>query len=356
MKTILIIEDNTDVRENTADILELSGYAVATAKNGKIGVEMANKLVPDVILCDIMMPILDGYGVLEALKLNNNTGSIPFIFLTALSEKIEMRKGMNLGADDYLTKPFSESELLDALQSRLVKHNFLKQEFSKTIEGVTQFIEAASAYMDLEHLSRNYSSTKYKRKDSIFVEGSASNSLYFIESGIVKTYKTTEKGKELVTGFHNSGHFLGQLSLLSNVGTYTESALVIEDAVLYKIPRLDFTTLINGNQEIANKFVSLISNDLIDLQEQLINIAFATVRQRVAKALLDIENSRVLIHENSEGICIAREDLAGLIGTATETAIRMLTEFKEEGLITFDGTRKIYIKEKRTLEDIAISG
>lgn len=356
MKKILIIEDNEDVRENTADILELAGYNVATAKNGKIGVEMVKKMSPDVIVCDIMMPVLDGYGVLEALNENTNTASIPFIFLTAKSEKIEMRKGMNLGADDYLTKPFSETELLEALQSRLKKHVFLKQEFSRTIEGVTQFIEAASKYIDLEHLSRNYTPIKYRKKESIFIEGSSALSLYFIESGVVKTFKTTEKGKELITGFHNSGHFLGQLSLLSDTGTYNESAMVIEDAELYKISKSDFTTLINGNQEIAKKFVGLISNNLIDVQEQLIDIAFATVRQRVAKALLDIANSRILTHEDSEGISIAREDLAGIIGTATETAIRMLTQFKEEGLISFDATRKIFIKEKKILEHIAISG
>jgi len=356
MITILIIEDNQDVRENTATILELSGYTVATAENGMVGVEKAREILPDVIVCDIMMPILDGYGVLKALNESPTTASIPFIFLTAMSEKLEMRKGMNLGADDYLTKPFTEVELLEAIESRFKRHQFLKKEFSKTAEGVADFIKEAQVVMNLEHLSREYIQSKYKKKDIIYKEGSFTNYLYFIESGVVKTFKTTEKGKELVTGLHSSGNFLGQLSLLSDKGIYTDSAMVIEDAEIYTMPKLDFTVLINGNKEVANKFISLISNNLIDFQEQLINIAFATVRQRVAKALLDIAKTSILTDSKSSGISISREDFAGLIGTATETAIRMLTEFKEEGLITLDASRKIYIKDKKVLEDIVMFG
>ena len=121
MKNILIIEDNIDVRENTADLLELANYKVATAENGKIGVEMVKKLQPDVILCDIMMPELDGYGVLQKLSENAKTASIPFIFLTAKTEKFEQQKGMNLGADYYLTKPFNEHELLTSIETILKK-------------------------------------------------------------------------------------------------------------------------------------------------------------------------------------------------------------------------------------------
>ena len=356
MKKVLIIEDNEDVRENTADILELSGYTVSTAENGKIGVEVAKKMTPDVIVCDIMMPELDGYGVLEALNENNDTASIPFIFLTAKTEKIDMRKGMNLGADDYLTKPFTEKELLDAIGSRLKRHGFLKKEFSRSIQGVSQFIEEASKYMNLEHLSRDYSVKRYEKKDWVFMEGNAANSLYFIEKGTVKTFITTEKGKEFVTGMHGHGHFLGQLSVLADGGTYIESATVVEDAELYEMPKMDFTTLVMGNKEVSNKFISLISNNMIEVQQQLVDIAFSTVRQRLAKALLNLHHSGVLTNEDRDGISIAREDLAGLIGTATETAIRMLTEFREEGLITIGESRKIIIEEQKILEDIVIFG
>ena len=354
MKKILIIEDNEHVRENTAEILEFANYKVLKAQNGKIGVEKAKEELPDVILCDIMMPELDGFEVLNLLNQNSKTSHIPFIFLTAKSEKRDMRKGMNLGADDYLTKPFTENELLDAISSRLKKHEFLKKEFSRTIQGVSQFIDEASAYLDLEHLSRDFVPKIYKKKELIYMEGDTANSLYFIESGALKTYKTTETGKEFVIGVYGSGDFVGQLSLLTNHRTYLESASVIEDAVLYEIPQQDFITLIHTNKEVSNKFVSLISNNLAEVQDKLVNMAYASVRQRVAKALLDLHKSRVLIPEDNEGICIAREDFAGLVGTATETSIRMLTEFKDEGLITIGAGRKIRVEDLKALEDIVI--
>ena len=356
MKKVLIIEDNRDIREVTAEILKLSGYNVSTAENGKTGVEMAIKVIPDLILCDIMMPELDGYGVLKALSENNHTASIPFIFFTAKSEKFDMRKGMSLGADDYLTKPFNLKELLDAIESRLKRHDFLKKEFSLTIEGVSQFIEDASKYLDLEDLSRDFTLLKFKKKESVFMEGSAANCLYFIQSGVVKTFKTTEKGKEMVTDLNTPGQFFGQLSLLSDHGTYIESATVIEDAELYEIPKLDFITLMTSNKEVANKFVNLISNELVDVKEQLMNVAFSTVRQRLAKTLLDIHNKGILTNKKESGISISREDLAGLIGTATETTIRMLTEFKEEGFVTIEATRKIVVNDTKALESIALFG
>lgn len=121
MKTILLIEDNDDIRNNTAEILELSNYNVIAAENGKTGVEKAIEHTPDLIICDIMMPVLDGYGVLHALHRNETTKNIPFIFLTAKTERSDLRKGMELGADDYITKPFTGTELLNAVDGRLKK-------------------------------------------------------------------------------------------------------------------------------------------------------------------------------------------------------------------------------------------
>ncbi|HEY1008164.1 MAG TPA: response regulator, partial [Sphingobacteriaceae bacterium] len=120
-RSVLIIEDNQDIREGTAEILELADYTVYTAENGKKGVELAVAHSPDIILCDIMMPELDGYGVLYMLNKNEQTAHIPFIFLTAKAERTDMRKGMEMGADDYLTKPFDDMELLSAIESRLNK-------------------------------------------------------------------------------------------------------------------------------------------------------------------------------------------------------------------------------------------
>ncbi|MFD2144022.1 response regulator transcription factor [Mucilaginibacter antarcticus] len=125
-KKVLIIEDNDDIRENVIEILELAGYTVTSANNGKTGVELAFQDVPDIILCDIMMPEMDGYGVLYLLSKRPETIAVPFIFLTAKAEHFDRRKGMEMGADDYLTKPFDDMELLSAIESRLKKRRASK--------------------------------------------------------------------------------------------------------------------------------------------------------------------------------------------------------------------------------------
>ncbi|HVQ19735.1 MAG TPA: response regulator transcription factor [Terrimicrobiaceae bacterium] len=119
MKKILVIEDEPDMRRNLTTILRLEKFLPLPAENGSIGLELAKKERPDLILCDVMMPELDGYGVIAALRANADTAAIPFIFLTAKGEKPDIRAGMNLGADDYLTKPVAKSDLLSAIRSRL---------------------------------------------------------------------------------------------------------------------------------------------------------------------------------------------------------------------------------------------
>jgi DNA-binding response OmpR family regulator len=356
MTKILLIEDNQDVRENTAEILELASYEVYTAEDGKQGLEVAMRIQPDIIICDIMMPEMNGYDVLLHLSKNKTTASSPFIFLTAKTERIDVRKGMNLGADDYLTKPFEESELLGAVASRLKKHSFLKKEFSKDIEGVNQFFNDVSIQRGMESLSVDRNVVTFNKKDFVFMEGDAAHTLYFLQKGAIKTYKTSESGKSLVTGLFGPGQFVGQLSLLTSKGTYRDTATVLEQAEVFKIPKADFTTLLFGDKLISNKFITMISNDLIDLQEQLISMAFSSVRQRLAKVLLDLSKNEILHNTTNKGINITREDLASLLGTATETGIRMLTDFKEESLISIGFHSEIIVKNKKTLEDIVLFG
>ncbi|HRE80282.1 MAG TPA: response regulator transcription factor [Opitutaceae bacterium] len=119
MKYVLLIEDNADMRRNLATILEMEGYTVVTCANGRAGLDSARKRMPDIILCDVMMPELDGYEVLQQLRAEPAFDDTPFIFLTAKGEKRDIRSGMNLGADDYLTKPVTATDLLAAIETRL---------------------------------------------------------------------------------------------------------------------------------------------------------------------------------------------------------------------------------------------
>jgi DNA-binding NarL/FixJ family response regulator len=122
MKRILVIEDEADTLENLVLMLEMEGFQPLSAANGRLGVAVAKRELPDMILCDVSMPELDGYGVLQALRTDETTVSIPFIFLTAKGDRKDLRTGMNLGADDYLTKPASAQEVLAAIHARLDRH------------------------------------------------------------------------------------------------------------------------------------------------------------------------------------------------------------------------------------------
>ena len=119
MKTILVIEDNSEIRENVTEILELAQYKVISAENGKDGVALAMQITPDLVLCDIMMPVLDGYGVLHLFNKDPKLSSVPFIFVSAKASRDDFRKGMDLGADDYITKPYRMRELVARMRAVL---------------------------------------------------------------------------------------------------------------------------------------------------------------------------------------------------------------------------------------------
>jgi DNA-binding NarL/FixJ family response regulator len=121
MKKILVIEDEPEMRRNLLTILKLEQFHAIGAENGRAGIELARREKPDVILCDVMMPEFDGHAVLQALRADETLLTTPFIFLTAKGEKRDVRDGMNLGADDYLTKPVAKADLLNAIQSRLAR-------------------------------------------------------------------------------------------------------------------------------------------------------------------------------------------------------------------------------------------
>ncbi len=337
MKTILLIEDNPEMRENTVEMLELANYTVHAAENGKVGVRKALEVSPDLIICDIMMPELDGYGVLYMLAKNPKTSGIPFIFLTAKAEKSDYRKGMNMGADDYLTKPFDEMELLESVEVRLKKSAQFDREFKAGIPGVDQFIEEARGLEELRNLSKERRSRTYRRKEALFYEGEYPNFLYFIHQGKVKSYKMNEDGKELITGLYKPGDFLGYLAILENA-EYPDSAVALEDSTVYLIPRNDFMALLQTNRDVSAKFIKMLSRNLVDKEQELLNLAYNTVRKRVADALLHLQDRYQEKQDSPFKIAISRDDLASMVGTAKESVIRTLSEFKQDHFIQIHGS------------------
>lgn len=346
MKKILLIEDNHEVRENTCEILELAGYNVVTAPNGKVGVELAQKEPPDLIICDIMMPELDGYGVLHILNKKPETAGIPFIFLTAKTEKTDIRKGMNLGADDYLTKPFDDTDLLNAIEARLRKVAMQQQLYDATPEGLETFINDAKKVLNLKDLCKDKKIKPLKKKSELFSEGDTPLYIYFIKSGSIKVYQSHPDGKELITNIYNANDFFGFEPILEG-NNYHESAVAMQDSEVMMIPKHDFTTLLQSHPDVSKGFISILCKKVAEKEKQLLNLAYNSVRQRTAEALLKVRE----LKDSKENIQISREDLAKMVGTASESVIRVLSDFKDEGLIEIDGG-KIKITHPVKLEKV----
>lgn len=343
---IVLIEDNHEMRENIAEILELADYEVHEAPNGKEGVSLIQKHMPNLIICDVMMPELDGYGVLKIISNDTRTSHIPFIFLTAKSEKSDFRKGMNLGADDYLTKPFDDLDLLDAVETRLKKAQKEAQAQPGGEEAGKKF-----TIEDLEKLPDDKESKIYRKKEIVYTEGKYPRYLFFLRYGKVKTFKVNEDGKEYITNIFKAGDYFGYNALLKS-SKYLESATALEESEIVVIPSDEFMEMVYSSREIADRFIKLLASDLDEAEIRLINLAYDSVRKRVADSLL-------LLHRKYIGdddvetveITILRDDLASIVGTAKESVIRTLSDLKEEGLIAIEGS-KITLLDLDGLRDL----
>ncbi|MBK9731174.1 MAG: response regulator [Chitinophagaceae bacterium] len=346
MKTILLIEDNKDVRENTAEILSLSNFNVITAENGKTGVDLALKEHPDLIICDIMMPVMDGYSVLHTLSRNKETSTIPFIFLTAKTERNDLRKGMEMGADDYITKPFDDIELLNAVEARLHKAEALKKDFATSIEGFNEFISAAKKVQQLNLLSEEHEVRHYKKKQLIYEAGGRPMSMFFTVQGKLKNFRTNDDGKELITTIFKEGDYFGYTPLLEE-RSYQDTVEALEDCEVMLIPKEEFFELISNDSTVASRFIRMLADNLSEREDQLLQLAYNSVRKRVANSLLRVQGSYQKADQANPVLHFTREDLANVVGTATESLIRTLSEFKSERLIEIkDGKISILNEEK----------
>ena len=346
MKKILLIEDDKVLRENTEELLQLSDYSVITAPNGKIGITMAKENLPDIVVCDIMMPEVDGYGVLEALSSNETTKHIPFIFLSAKTEHKEIRKGMDLGADDYLTKPFEEEDLLSAIESRLAKAQILARVLNKEKNELPSEQEMRTLHELKNFFDDNGEVTTFEKGESVYLEGSRSNKIYLILKGTVKCHTMDEDGKELITSLYRADDFLGFTSFINNI-PYQESATAIEDLELAGISKEDLKTILEKNHSISLELMELLTNDITEIKAQLLQMAYSSVRKKTAQTLLQF--AEIMNTKAEDPIKISRNDLASVAGIATESLIRTLSGFKKEGLIDVEG-RNIRIKELKALQ------
>ncbi|MBS1947862.1 MAG: response regulator [Bacteroidetes bacterium] len=350
MKKILVIDDNDMIRDNITEMLSLANYKTFSAANGKEGVEIALREKPDLIICDIMMPVLDGYGVLYMLQKNKSVQSIPFIFLTSKSDKTDFRKGMEMGADDYITKPFDSIELLNAVESRLKKAALVKEEIKSAQKNSLEHFGERDIERQLKEFVGGRNINKYKRKQVIFAEGNRPVYLFHVLKGKVKTYKTNEEGKDLVMGLYKEGDFLGHVALLENAN-YKETAEAMGDTELAVIPKDDFEMLMDENHAMSRKFIKMLARNVSEKESQLLGMAYHSLRKRVAEALVQVFNKYGNLTSEKITIEVNRESLANIAGVAKESFIRTLSDFKDEKLIDIrEGI--ITILDKQKLENL----
>ncbi len=348
MISVLVIEDNPEMSENISGILELANYKVLRAENGKVGVEMALQHKPDLILCDIMMPVLDGYGVLHILSNDSTTRDIPFILLTAFGDDADFRRGMNLGADDFIVKPFDGLELLNTIEMRLRKKQYILEMASKERKHPPKLMSVpADISLPFDHTQPRRT---YRKKEIVFIEGKRSSEMFSIYKGKIKTYKSNSQGKELVTGLHRPGEFIGFVPFFKDSVNH-ESAVALEDSEVYIIQKEEFFRMLLSNPDLTWKFLQILSSSLMETQKRLLEVAYYTVRQRVASTLLRIFEMYDKPKTDEVVITEARKDLAGSIGTAIESLNRTLADFKDEGLIDILDSG-IVLRDRKRLKNL----
>jgi len=319
MKKILVAEDHLQVRENIAELLGLAGYQCIAAADGREAVEKAISNAPDLILCDVMMPQLDGYGVIKILRSNPKTASIPLIFLTARSAQEDLRKGMGLGAADYITKPFDNAELLQAIELRLLMAE------RETEITTPEMLEVSSSKKWKEMLQSIGETRHFHRKDVLMEMENQPRYVMLVLSGLLKRVIYSRDGRELIVSFYAASDFCAFEHLLAD--TKEEySMIAVEDSAVVFVETERFVRLMEEQESLKSELIAITHSGVLNLRDRLCRTAFDPVRSRVAAALLELLNIR-------PDMALYRDDLAGYIGISKETLIRYLSDLREEGLI-----------------------
>ena len=324
MKKILLIEDHQEIRENTSEILQLAGFEVYAGENGKIGIEMARMNPPDVVVCDIMMPVLDGYGVLHLFRRDDSLSHIPFIFLTAKAERADQRKAMELGADDYLTKPFTEQELLAAIDARLMKSGTGHQR-SASPRPLKDAQDLVNNFFKKIVKEAGAEVVRFPKRHLLFAEGQFPQSVFWLEKGVVKHYRNTPFGKSLITRVDFGKNLIG-LSEAILPHSYKNYAEASSPLGVYAIPKDLAIKALSENAPLLMAALQLQSEESNRLADRMVHLAYTPMRERVIMEVDDLK-SRLLENGYSDADRIfSREEMAQIAGTATESLIRVLNE------------------------------
>lgn len=334
MKNILIIENNPEVSDRYADILKNSGYEVIFAINSNIGIDLAINTLPDLILCNTIVAPTDGFEVLSVLSANPSTTKIPFIFINEDSSIDIVKKGIEYGADDFITKPFKSEQLIRSVEARIKK---LKNQNGAILPFGEYSLSNSPNTKGIENLLKLISQSKIRhirKRQTIYYEGDFSQYIYLLVEGCIKSLKLTNDGRQLITGLYRPNSFIGLDNLFLDA-PLTQSAETTENSSLYFIPKNSVKELLNEHVELNHQFLKILSIDLHEKEDQLVELAYESVRKRLAQVLIRLSKNSIPI----DHIDISRDELAGLAGIATETVSRILTDFKENGVIERSGSQ-----------------
>lgn len=333
-KLILIIEDDNILRENTKELLELSQFRVITAENGRKGIEKALQFFPDLILCDITMPVMDGYGVLENLSKNGRTKNIPFLFISAKTDFSEIRRGMNLGADDYIIKPYKESDLVNAINKRIYKFKSIKESSGKKSVSFNHSLRVTSL-QDFKNLIRSKGEQfTFKKRTTIFQEKENANFVFLIEQGLVKTVKMDDDGKELITHLYRQDDIFG-LNSFNSFSQYDETAVAMEDGFGFRFSSKSFREIVTNNLELVLEIAEILSENLTDLKEHLLEMAYGSVLKKTTQIIL---NFAMGTKDGSQNVInITRNEMAHVAGISPESFIRSLSHLRKRKMIEIEG-------------------
>lgn len=352
MKKILLIEDDKSFRDKLDQLLSLSGYKVLSCDNGKTGIETALKESPQFIICDVQMPDIDGYGVIHILSNHPKTSGTPFIFLSGNADYVNQRKGMSLGADDYLVKPFDSNDLLNTIRLRIEKNESLKNKFHLTNDTEKDVSFSPSNTSKTSCLITEKHETQFfKKKHVLYMPGQRPSAVYYIKSGKVKEFIVNEDGKELITGIYSKGDFFGYTEILKE-SNYSKNARLMEDSSIVLIPKEDFLQNIHTNSIVAKEFITMLSQNITENEKIIINMAYNSLRKKVAIGIVRLIDKLKESKNGKSIINISREDLAHVVGSSLESTIRTLKEFKTEKLIQVDDNGAIIVLDEQKIRNL----
>jgi CheY-like chemotaxis protein/CRP-like cAMP-binding protein len=344
-QTILIIDDIQDVRENIGELLELSGYHVLQASEGYEGIRKAKQHQPDLILCDIMMPGMDGYGVAEILARQEETNHIPLIYLTAKAEPSDFKKGLQKGATDYITKPFESDELIKSISLRIRQHQQQKPTDLGEVEW-QNWMAYLHSESPLDNQGAPLTILNLTADETLFEQDDQALWVYFLQEGSIRWESTDAGGRTVCHHLSRPGEFLGW-SPGFHLGAYSHSAIALSTSRVVRLSakQLRDTLLSNPGMALIWGQAQLKASQMV--VEDMMAMLYGNARENVARVLLRFAEFK----GGQWTVNMPRETLAKSIGIAYETVIRTLSQFKAEGLVMAKG-RRITIYDKAQLEAV----